>query len=182
MFSTSYEAIFAVYILAKAWRDQRFFFFLIFELGGLRIQTIACGWVAIVHFTDWTRVLLHTDLLFLQNWEKGLILSGLLYHHIEFARYIYISFIHTLYTALFGLKYICIMSLFVLQWGWLLQMFMTCLCILAVDFRIFPRENAKTETYGTSVVSIYKYYRISLQCFCHHRHHLTEVVRVKTSK
>jgi phosphatidylinositol glycan class W len=37
------------------------------------------------------------------------------------------------------------------------MMLMTALCILAVDFTIYPRELAKCETFGTGLVSLCRF-------------------------
>lgn len=56
----------------------------------------------------------------------------------------------------FLMQILLIIISIVLVKGCLLQMVVACLCILAVDFRIFPRKHAKTETYGVSLVRALK--------------------------
>ncbi|GFQ03334.1 GPI-anchored wall transfer protein 1 [Phtheirospermum japonicum] len=43
----------------------------------------------------------------------------------------------------------------------------TCLSILVVDFKIFPRRYAKIETYGTSLVSFF--FSANIFCFSNFR-------------
>lgn len=35
-----------------------------------------------------------------------------------------------------------------------MQMLVTCVTILAIDFTVFPRRYGKTETYGTGLVCV----------------------------